>query len=207
MMATLIRPPVACVASTFDYSLLRAETALRVRASADRIREKVRRSLEDIIHIGMDLAKAKALLGHGMFGKWLRAEFGWSERTAVNFLSVAEQFGPKTEIIADLAIQPTAAYLLAAPSVPEKAREIAIRRAEAGERITTIVARQIVASTRQVQFEPRLQTLDQLLPRIFRILQRYSDRWEHHEVSRLAVRLRGFADTLETRVIQTVNGI
>jgi hypothetical protein len=37
---------------------------------------------------------------------------------AQNFMSVAERLGPKTEIIANLTIQPTAAYLLAAPSVP-----------------------------------------------------------------------------------------
>jgi hypothetical protein len=40
---------------------------------------------------------------------------------AQNFMAVAGAFGPKTDIIADLAIQPTAAYLLAAPSVPDEA--------------------------------------------------------------------------------------
>jgi hypothetical protein len=29
---------------------------------------------------------------HGQFGPWLKAEFGWSEHSAQNFMSVAERF-------------------------------------------------------------------------------------------------------------------
>lgn len=63
---------------------------------------------------------APLALEHGQFRAWLRGEFGWSERMAQNFMSVAERFGPKTEIIADLTIQLTVVYLLAAPSVPDR---------------------------------------------------------------------------------------
>src|SRR5947208_15313192 len=81
----------------------------------------------------------KEALEHGHFGPWLKAEFGWGERTAQNFMSVAERF--KFAKIADLPIQPSAAYYLAAPSVPDEARQQAIERAEAGEEINTAVAK------------------------------------------------------------------
>src|SRR5262245_16411051 len=105
----------------FDYSCVNGNVAERARSTAERIREGGKRTLEDLIAVGNDLLATKAALPHGQFGPWLEAEFGWTERTARNFMAVAEAFGPKTEIISDLAIAPTAAYLLAAPSTPEEA--------------------------------------------------------------------------------------
>jgi hypothetical protein len=97
------------------------EVAERVRSTAARIRERVKQTLEAIIEVGNDLLEVKKALPHGQFGQWLGLKCGWTECTARNFMAVAERFGPKTEIISDLTIQPTAAYLLAAPSVPDEA--------------------------------------------------------------------------------------
>jgi len=36
-----------------------------------RVRERLRRTAEDILAIGEDLIRAKALVGHGSFGAWL----------------------------------------------------------------------------------------------------------------------------------------
>ena len=82
----------------------------KVRSAADRIRERVKKTVEDIIEVGNDLLAVKEALPHGQFLPWLRAEFGWSERSAQNFMSVAEQF--KSAKIADLPIQPSAAFRL-----------------------------------------------------------------------------------------------
>jgi hypothetical protein len=109
----------------YDHSSLDGRAAARIRGIAARIRERLKRTIEDIIEIGRDLLAVRADLDHGQFGPWLRSEFGWTERTARNFMTVAECFG-KTEIISDLQIEPTAAYLLAAPSTPENARQAAI---------------------------------------------------------------------------------
>jgi hypothetical protein len=54
-------------------------------------------------------------------------------------------------MISDLGIQPAAAYLLAAPSTPDEARQAAVERAQPGERITTAVAKEIVATSRKRQ--------------------------------------------------------
>jgi hypothetical protein len=48
-----------------------------------------------------------------------------------------------------LPIQHSAAYFLAAPSVPDEAREKAVEKAEAGEEITFAAAREIVAEARK----------------------------------------------------------
>jgi hypothetical protein len=68
-------------------------------------------------------------------------------------MSVAERF--KSAKIADLPIQPSAAYLLAAPSVPDEARQVAVEKAEAGEEITFATAKKIVAEV--MKRRPRRQ--------------------------------------------------
>jgi hypothetical protein len=88
----------------FNYDVLETEVAEQAQSAAARIREKVKRTVEDIIEVGKDLLAVKEALPHGAFGRWLKAEFGWGERMAQNFMSVAERFGPKTEMIADLRI-------------------------------------------------------------------------------------------------------
>lgn len=117
---------------------------------------------------------------------------------AQNFMAVAQAFGPKSEIIADLTIQPTAAYLLASPSAPDEAREEAVKRAEAGEKVTTEVAREILAETRKKRPRKRKPlSAEKLGARLLKVLERYKKRWNPEELSELARQLREFANALE----------
>jgi hypothetical protein len=192
------QPKGELVVVGFNYELLETEVAEQARSSADRIRQKVKKTLEAIIEVGQDLVTVKEALPHGQFGPWLKAEFGWGERMAQNFMSVAGAFGTKTEIIADLAIQPTAAYLLAAPSAPDEARQAALERAEGGEQITSAVAKEILAETRK-QRPRRKKTVpsEKLGLRLMKSLERYKERWNPKELSELARQLREFANALE----------
>jgi hypothetical protein len=196
----MAKPPKGNLAVRgFDYPLLEAQAAGQVQQAAARIRQKVKKTVEDLIAVGKDLLTVKAALPHGRFGPWLKAEFGWGERLARNFMSVAERFGPKTAIIADLTIQPTAAYLLAAPSAPDEARQRALERAEAGEQITAAVAKEILAETRKKQ-RPRRQRpvpAAALSRRLARVLDRYQERWNPKEVGGLIRQLREFIESLE----------
>jgi hypothetical protein len=131
----------------FDYSPLDIAVAKKVQSPAETFRKQVRSTLESAIQIGKELLAVKETLPHGQFLPWLKAEFGWAERTATNFIAVADQFG-KSAIIADLPIQPTAAYLLAAPAVPDEVREAAIEKAKAGEQIT-VTAKEIVTEAKK----------------------------------------------------------
>jgi len=97
-----------------------------------------------------------------------------------------------------LPIQPTAAYLLAAPSVPDEARQTAIARAQAGERITLTVAREIVATVRAGKARP--VAAEQFRRRIAKLLQRYREELHPGNRGELARELRAFAAELEENV-------
>ena len=117
----------------FDYDQLSADTASEVRAATERIKLRIKRAAEDIVAIGQDLTAVKEKLEHGQFLGWIEAEFEMSQRTAYNFMQVAEKFG-KFAIIANFS--PTVLYALAAPSTPESVREEAISRVEQGESLS-----------------------------------------------------------------------
>jgi hypothetical protein len=90
-----------------------------------------------------------------------------------------------------------AAYLLAAPSVPEEAREKAIEKAEAGEEIT-YAAREIVAEARKKRWPNKRKAMpaEKLAGRLVTVPERYRDRWAPSELEELARHLREFADSL-----------
>jgi hypothetical protein len=97
--------PVAAgevLAPGFDYRELAGDDAARLRDAAERIRHRIRKQLDDIVQIGRDLIEVKAALPHGQFTRWLAAEFSWTDRTARNYMNVAEAFGAKSEKISDL---------------------------------------------------------------------------------------------------------
>lgn len=121
-------------ATLFDYTALDSETRIVVQQRTSEIKTLMRRAASDIIEIGQKLIDVKARLGHGNFGGWLVAEFDWTDRTARQFMQVADTF--KSENFSDLRIAPSALYLLAAQSTPESARTEALDRAAAGEVIT-----------------------------------------------------------------------
>jgi hypothetical protein len=193
------QPKGELVVIGFNYDLLETKVADKVRNAADRIRERIKKTVEDIIEVGNDLLAVKETLPHGQFLPWLRAEFGWSERSAQNFMGVAEQF--KSAKIADLPIQPSAAYLLAAPSVPDEAREKAVEKAEAGEEITFAAAKEIVAEARKKKRPRRQKAIpaDKLAGRLVNVLERYRNRWDPKDLAELARQLREFADSLDSQ--------
>jgi len=83
---------------TLDLSGLRelvGDSADKVRSSAQKIRRMVQKTVEDIIEVGNELLAVKEIVGYGNFGAWLRLEFGWTDRTARNFMAVAEGFGAR----------------------------------------------------------------------------------------------------------------
>ena len=124
----------AVVEIGFDYSALETSDRDQVREAAVRIRLRMARTASDIVEIGRDLILVKEYVGHGGFIRWIEAEFGMAERTARNFISVAERFGAKSATVADLS--PTVLYALAAPSTPDAVVEEVMDRAAAGEPIT-----------------------------------------------------------------------
>ncbi|MCX5580525.1 DUF3102 domain-containing protein, partial [Kaistia terrae] len=99
--------------ASFDYASIDLEDAQRLRGAAAQIRSWRKTTIRYMIGTGVNLLAAKELLGHGRFTAWLAAEFGWTDRTARNYMQAAEAFETKTEIISDLPA--TVVYQLASP--------------------------------------------------------------------------------------------
>ena len=116
-----------------------------VRQQTAALHAVARRTAHGIIEIGQHLNAVKAQVGHGNFGPWLRAEFGWSQDTAGRFMAVAQKFG---QIPHGAEFAPKALYLLAAPSVPDTARAEALDRAATGERVDVAAAEAIIQAHR-----------------------------------------------------------
>ena len=125
----------------FDYGALPAESAIVARTAAERIRLRLKRTVEDIIEIGRELTEVKAELPHGQFLLWIAAEFEMSRQTADNFTSVYERFGNgKLPIISNF--KPTILYALAAPATPDSVIDKAIEQGAAGEKVTVADVKQ-----------------------------------------------------------------
>jgi hypothetical protein len=107
------------------------------------IRRLGKRVVQDIIEIGRRLTECQKAVGHGGWAKWLEAHFGWSDRTALNFMRAFEM--SKSEKFSDLDLPVSALYLLAAPSTPEEARDEIIERAKVGEQVPLAAVKETIA--------------------------------------------------------------
>lgn len=119
----------------FNYGVIPLNDAMDLKASAERIKVRLKRTAEDIIEIGKELIIAKDKCGHGNFETWLQAEFDMTDRSARRFIQVAETFGDKTDIVS--VFNATALYALSAPSTPEEVRTEVLQRVENGEKVDT----------------------------------------------------------------------
>jgi hypothetical protein len=111
-------------------------------ALAEAIRQRSRRVVADVIEIGRDLSEAKAKLGHGKWLPWLRQEFGWSADTAGNFINIYKLSNTKKfRNVRNLPINLSALYSVARKGTPETVRAAIVKRAEAGEPISSRTVR------------------------------------------------------------------
>jgi N6-adenosine-specific RNA methylase IME4 len=101
---------------------------------ANLIRQLGKTALANVIEIGRLLTECRRRLPHGAWLPWLEREFGWTDRTALNYMRLYAM-ASKSEIVSDLDLPLRDLYLLAAPSTPEAARQEIIEHAEAGDRL------------------------------------------------------------------------
>lgn len=119
----------------FDYSELNADNRVLIQRHTRELKEKLQRTAQDIWEIGQMLADVRARLKHGQFDAWLKAEFGWSRRTAYNFINVYETFNERAKF-AQFNIATSALYLLASPSTPQEIKQQFIEAAATGQKVT-----------------------------------------------------------------------
>jgi hypothetical protein len=122
-----------------------ADEQLAQRAEA--IKALAKRTIADAIEIGHHLIEAKKLCGHGNWLPWLKREFGWSDKTAEQFINVHKLQG-KFEKISDLSLPVSGLYPLARPSTPEAARQEVIDRIERGETFSVAEVEHTIAEAK-----------------------------------------------------------
>ncbi len=101
----------------FDYAALPVDAALNARAAAERIKLRLKRTVEDIIEIGRELTAVKPSL-EGRFDAWFESETGLERTAAYRFVGAFEKFG-NGALHNATSFSPTVIYLLSAPSTPE----------------------------------------------------------------------------------------
>ena len=119
----------------FDYKILPPEKRILVQKYTGEIKERLRRTAQDVWEVGKKLVEVRSQLQYGQLDSWLSAEFGWSRRTAYNFINVYESFREGANF-AQLDIATSALYKLAAPSTPESVRQKFLDKAQQGQKIT-----------------------------------------------------------------------
>lgn len=178
----------------FDYGSVPANDAAELRETAERVRQRHRQQIAAIIETGRELSAVKAKLEHGQFGRWIAAEFDWSERTAQNYMSAFEAFGDKTATVADL--PPTAVYQLA--SAPAPIREKVLQRREA-EGVTPDAVRGILseeikadkAAQAEAKKAPAVRQREKArLARIRREQEKQRAEWAARDTARQAARTK-----------------
>ena len=115
---------------------------------AGAIKRLEKRGLSATLAIGRHLTEAKRICGHGNWASWLKTSFGWTDRTAENFMRVYDTF--KSETVSDLNLPIVSLYLLAAPSTPCGVRDDVIERVKRGELVSHNEIKALVSSAREI---------------------------------------------------------
>ena len=133
--------------------VINAEAAELVKSATEKIIALQRRAVADVAEIGAELIRVKAAVGQGNFLGWIKAEFDWSERSAQNYMSVAERIGADAKRLSYLPL--ATVYRLAAPSTPEPVRQSIIERLDKGEVVPASEADAEVREARRNERERR----------------------------------------------------
>ncbi|MEM9163676.1 MAG: DUF3102 domain-containing protein [Cyanobacteria bacterium P01_F01_bin.4] len=142
---------LASITALFDYDSLEATQRSIIQQRTGEIRERLRRSAQDVWEIGQKLADVRSRLKYGQFLTWLKVEFGWSQRTAYNFIKVYETFGDRFANLAKVDIATSLLYQLASPSVPDDLRDQVLQAAEQGQKITAKSLRSAIKKRKQLK--------------------------------------------------------
>jgi hypothetical protein len=134
--------------SQFDYDSLDEETRAYAQHATTKIRSLFRRTLEDVIAIGIELKEMKRRL-KGRYTEWLDAEFPMSRRFAHRCMEVVDAGITPEGGYENVPI--SLIYELASESTPQEARQEIVRRAESGETITRKTVKKVTTQYQELQ--------------------------------------------------------
>jgi Protein of unknown function (DUF3102) len=132
----------------FDYEALPLQKRSVIHQWTIEIKERLRHTALIIWEIGHRLVQVRSQLESRQFCSWLKFEFGWSQRTAYNFINVYKAF-PEFANFAKIEISISSLYLLAAPSTPQEIRSQFLDMATAGEKISNKTIQEAIKKAKQ----------------------------------------------------------
>lgn len=165
------------LAPTFDYGALDNADRSVVQQKTTEIRDRMGRAVQNIVEMGERLLVVKDKLGHGQFGAWLDAEFGWTPMTASRMMRAAEFV--KSNNLLDSTIAPSALYLLASDSTPDEVRDQFIEAAKNGKPVTHAEVKAAVAPPKpftQADADRQREELDAIDPLLIKHRERQQER-------------------------------
>jgi hypothetical protein len=122
---------------TFDYEGIDKDTKGKLTYLAGQIRKSAKGHITHALEMGEHIHEANDALAHagceGRFSEWVKAECGFSRKTAYNYMNAFARFGGNCESLTQFTAE--AVYLLAGDDVPEGAIKEALKMADKGERI------------------------------------------------------------------------
>ncbi len=169
----------------FNYQTLSSKQRNIIQRCTGEIKERLRRTAKDVWEIGKNLVEVRSQLKHGQFETWLSAEFGWSRRTAYNFINVYEAFSQSANF-AQLDIATSALYKLAAPSTPESVRQEFIAKAEQGEKITHKTISEALAAEKKSAAPEKPQLISSPPQQILKVIPQGKVELEVPEVQKIS---------------------
>jgi len=135
-------------------------TAEVIAGEINQIKSEVRDTvIRAAIEIGKRLREAKSLVPYGQWGDWLAENVDYSERTAQNYMAIADEYGQKeTQALAQIRSKEQAILLLA---LDEREREAFVQQHDLGAMST----RELKEELERVKAErDKLQlTMDEML--------------------------------------------
>ena len=194
-MELLSAPKNTKSTTRFDYKLLSPQQRTIVQQCTGAIKERLRRTAQDAWEVGQKLVEVRSQLEYGQFEIWLSAEFGWSRRTAYNFINVYEAFSESTNF-AQLDIATSALYKLAAPSTPKSVRNEFLDKAEKGEKITHKEISQTLAAAKKSSVVAKPQFPASPSPKILQVIPKARAKLEVPEVQKNLIDERPLRQTL-----------
>jgi hypothetical protein len=122
---------------TFDYEGIDKDTKGKLTYLAGQIRKSAKGHITHALEMGEHIHEANDALAHagceGRFSEWVKAECGFSRKTAYNYMNAFARFGGNCESLTQFTAE--AVYLLAGDDVPDGAIKEALKMADKGERI------------------------------------------------------------------------
>jgi hypothetical protein len=143
----------------FDYKGFPEDVQVALRKRVARLTELGGTFTRTAVEMGEQLAEAQKEVTKyrdGGFQQWVRTELGITEQYAYQYINL---YGAVKEgkINLTLGLSNTVLLAIAQPSVSDEARDAVVAKAQAGEKVTVVEAKEVIKADKQARTEKRIE--------------------------------------------------